>query len=111
VGHAGVGAQQIVIELANLLNCRLQLLVIVEPAANFGHSLAPNTDLSRLSTAITDSQYVHLMAFAARAFRTASLVTHDALQQRPTQKLACDRQRLDQFLALSKGAFTNHHRQ
>src|ERR1700738_4774812 len=84
VGHGGVGTQQIVIELTYLLNRLLQLPVIVQPAANLGHSLLPNADLSRLSPSITDRQDVHLMAFAARTFRTAALVTHDTLSQSPT---------------------------
>jgi hypothetical protein len=65
-----------------------------QPAANLGHSLSPNADPSRLSAPITDRQHVDLMAFAARTSRTAALVTHDPLQQRPAQKLAGDRQHL-----------------
>src|ERR1700756_3316358 len=111
VGHGGVGTQQIVIELANLLDRLFQFLVIVQPATNLSHPLFPHADLSRLSAPITDRQHVHLMALAARAFRTPALVTHDTLQQRSAQKLASNRQRCYQSLAFSKRAFTNHLRQ
>jgi hypothetical protein len=48
------------------------------------------------------------MTLAARAFRAATGMTNDPIQQRATQKLACDRQALDQLMARSKGSITNH---
>src|SRR5215813_13284535 len=57
VGHGGVAAQQIVIELANLLNRLLQFLVVVQPAANLSHPLSPHADLLCLSAPITDRQH------------------------------------------------------
>jgi hypothetical protein len=51
---------------------------------------------------------MHLMPFAARAFRAAALVTNGALQQRAAQQFAGDRQPADKLLAGLKGLIANH---
>jgi hypothetical protein len=49
MGHGGVGTQQIVIELANLLDRLFQFLVIVQPAAMAWRSAASSAKLPALA--------------------------------------------------------------
>src|SRR6201993_4694310 len=74
--------QQLMIELADLLDRLFQLLVIVEPTANLGDPLATHTDLLRTPARVGHSQDKHLVPFAARALRTVFAVPNGALQQR-----------------------------
>ncbi|TYO62040.1 DNA modification methylase [Bradyrhizobium hipponense] len=59
-------------------------------------------------TRIAHRQDMHLVPFAARAFRAAALVTNGALQQRTAQQFAGDRQLADKLLTRLKGSLTNH---
>ena len=76
--------QQLMIELADVLDRPLQLLIIVEPAANLGDPLATHAELLRAPASVSHGQHEHLMPFAARAFRAALGVSDDAVQQRAT---------------------------
>src|SRR5205823_9446016 len=101
--HRRIRAQQLVIELADHLDRVFQLLVIVQPTAHLGNALAPHAELAHAPARIAHRQDMHLVPFAARAFRAAALVTNGALQQRAAQQLAGDRQLVDQLLARLKG--------
>ncbi len=68
------------IEFANGLDRRLQLLVIVKPAADFGNPLAAHAELTRAVARIRHCQHENLVAFAARAFRAVFGVPDCALQ-------------------------------
>lgn len=63
--------QQFVVELADVLDRLLQLLIIVEPAADLGDPLATNAELLRAPASVSHGQHEHLMPFATRAFRAA----------------------------------------
>src|ERR1700737_1691300 len=56
--------QQLMIELADVLDRLLQLLIIVEPAANLGDPLATHAELLRAPASVTHGQHEHLMPFA-----------------------------------------------
>src|SRR6478672_8647793 len=60
--------QEFMVELANVLDRPLQLLIIVEPAADLGDPLATHAELLRAPASISHGQHEHLMPFAARAF-------------------------------------------
>jgi hypothetical protein len=70
------------IELANGLDRSLQLLIIVQPAANLSNPFATHADLPGASTPIAHSQHEYVVSFAAGAFRIALAVPDGALQQR-----------------------------
>jgi hypothetical protein len=96
------------IELTNLLDRLLQFLIVAQPTANLGNPFATDADLARASASITDRNYRDRMALTTLAFRTATLVTDNPLQQRAAQELPGDRQLVHQLLAGSKGALANH---
>ena len=96
------------IELADVLDRLLQFMIIVEPAANLGHTLATHAELLRAPTGVGHCQYEHPMPFAARAFRAALAMPDGALQQRAPQQLASERQLSDELVARLKGPVTNH---
>jgi len=96
------------IELANGLNRFLQLLVVVQPAANLGNTFAPHAELARTSTRVAHRQNENLVAFAAGTFRAIFGMPDDSLQQRAAKKLARYRQLAEKLLARLKGSITNH---
>jgi hypothetical protein len=59
------------VELADVLDRPLQLLIIVEPAADRGDPLATHAELLRAPASVSHGQHEDLMPFAARAFRAA----------------------------------------
>src|SRR6266702_2817550 len=85
-------AQQIMIEFANDLDRLLQLLIVVQPAANFVDALATHAELARAPARIGDRQNKYLVPFATRAFRAIFGVSDRALQQRATQQFTGHRQ-------------------
>src|SRR5258708_13620017 len=100
--------QQIMIEFANGLDRLLQLLIVVQPAANLADALATHAELPRASTSIGDRQNKHPVSFATRAFRAVFGMSDVAFQHRATQQFAADRQLADKLLARSKGSISNH---
>ncbi|UPT96259.1 hypothetical protein J4G48_0045760 [Bradyrhizobium barranii subsp. apii] len=96
------------VELADVPNRLLRLLIIVEPAADLGDPLAANAELLRAPASVSHGQHEHLMPFAARAFRAAPGVPDSALQQRPTQQFAANRQLADELVARLKGSMANY---
>src|SRR5262249_45173562 len=57
--------------VADRLDPLLQLLIVVQPAANLINTFAPDAELLRTSPGITHRQHEHPMAFTARAFGAA----------------------------------------
>src|SRR5581483_2079430 len=51
------GTQKLVIELANRLDRRFELLIVVQPAANLGHPLPAHAELPRAATGIAHRQH------------------------------------------------------
>src|SRR6516164_1299195 len=100
--------QQLMIELADVLDRLLQLLIIVEPATNLGHPLASHAELLRAPASIGHRQHEDLVPLTTGAFRAASGMSDSALQQRPAQQLAGDRQLADKLVARLKGPIANH---
>src|SRR5215216_1715015 len=100
--------QQIMVELADRLDRLLQLLIIVEPAANFGNPLATHAELLRASPGVGHRQDEHPVPFTACAFRAVFGVSDGALQQRAAQQLPADRQLADKLVARPNGPITNH---
>src|SRR5438552_18319146 len=96
------------IEFADVLDRLLQLLIIVEPAANLGDPFATHAELLRAPAGVCHGQHEHSVPFAARAFRTALGMSNGTLQQRTAQQLAGGRQLADELVARSKGSLTNH---
>src|SRR5262245_12961210 len=78
---AACRAQQVVIKLADRLDALLQLLIVVQPAANLINTFAPDAELLRTSPGITHRQHEHPMAFTARAFGAPCAVPHGAFQK------------------------------
>src|SRR5262245_31606022 len=100
--------QQLMIELADRLDRLLQLLIILQPATHFGDRFATHAELPRAAASISHRQNNYLVALATRAFRAVLAASDSALQQRPAQQLAGDRQFADKFLAGLKGSASNH---
>ena len=96
------------IEFANALDRRLQLLIIGKQAANLGDPLASHAELPCASTAIADCQNEDPVSFTARTFWAVLGVAEGALQQRATQQLTSDRQLAQQLRACSKGSCSNY---
>ena len=95
------------IELADGFDRLLQLMVIVQPLPYLGDPLRTHADLSRTPSGIAHRQHRDRMTFAARAFRAATGMTNDSIQQRAPQKLAGDGQAIDQLLPRSKDSVPN----
>ena len=95
------------IEFANALDRRLQLLMIAEQAANLGDPLALHAELPCASTAIADCQNEDPVSFTARTFWAVLGVADGALQQRAAQQLASEWQLAQELLACSKRSCSN----
>jgi hypothetical protein len=91
------------IEFANRFDRLLQLLIISQPAANLGNTLATHAELLCASTSVGHRQNEHSVSFAAGAFRAVFGVSNSALQQRAPQQLASNRQLVDKLLARFEG--------
>jgi len=99
------------IELADVLDRLLQLLIIVQPAANLGDPFPTHADLLRPSTSIAHRHNKYPVSFTACAFRAIFGVSDCAFQQRAAQHLAGDRQLADKLVARLKGPIANHLQQ
>ncbi len=84
--------QQLMSELADVLDRLLELVIIAEPAANLGHPLAAHAELLRAPAGVGHGQHEYLVPLAARTFRATFPVLYGALQQRAAQQFAGDRQ-------------------
>src|SRR3954463_6238547 len=93
------------VDLADRLDRRLQFLIIVQPTANLSSALATHTDLPSSSSGIGHRQDEHLVPLTTRALRTVLGVSDGALQQRPAQQLAANRQLANQLLAREGPAY------
>ena len=91
--------QQLMIELADVLDRLLQLLIIVEPATNFSDPLATYAELLSASAGVGHRQNEHLVPLTTRALRAISGVSERALEQRAAEQLASDRQLCDKLVA------------
>src|SRR3974390_885149 len=100
--------QELMIELADTLDRPLQLLIIVEPAANLGDAFAANAELLHAAAGVGHRQHEHPVSLAARAFRTVFRMPHGALQQRASKQLAGNRQLADKLVARTNGSIANH---
>ena len=96
------------VELADGLDRPLQLLVIAQPAANFGNSLAAHAELARASTGVAYRQNADLVPFAAGTLRAAFGMPDNTLQQRATEDLARDGELAQKLPACLKGSLANH---
>jgi hypothetical protein len=76
-----IGAQQIMIELANRLDRLFQLLVIAQPPANLVNPIATHAQLPGLAARIAHCHDKDLMAFTARTFWTAARVADRTFKQ------------------------------
>ena len=95
------------IELANSLDRRLQLLVIVEPAANLA-----NAELPGASTGIPHRQNPERPTLAIRALRAAAgMAANGTLQQGSAQDLAGDGEMAEKLLAHPNHPLVCHRQQ
>lgn len=100
--------QQFMIELADVLDRLLELLIIVEPAPDFGDPLAPHAELLRAPAGVSHGQDKHLVSLTAGAFRATLGMSDSALQQRAAQQFAGNRQLADKLDARVKGSIANY---
>ena len=97
------------VELANGLEALSQLLVVVEPAAHFGHQFAAYAELSGATMSIADGQNENRVSFAACTFRTfGAMAANCALKQRAAEDLAGQRETAEELSARSYGLFLFH---
>src|SRR6266403_950294 len=100
------------IELANSLDRRLQLLVIVEPAANLANPLVPHAELPGASTGIPHRQNPERAPLAIRALRAAAgMAANGTLQQGSAQDLAGDGEMAEKLLAHPNHPLVCHRQQ
>jgi hypothetical protein len=91
--------QKLMIELADALDRLLQLLIIVEPSANFSDPLATYAELLRAPAGVGHRENEHLVPLTTCALRTISGVSNRALEQRAAEQLASDWQLGDKLVA------------
>ena len=96
------------IELADCLDRRLQLLVITQPSAYFWNSLPAHAKLARAPSGIAHRQNADLVPFAAGTFRAAFGMPDNTLQQRTAQDLARNGKLAHKLPARFKGPIANH---
>src|SRR5512145_1525206 len=100
--------QQLMIELADVLDRLLELLIIVQPAADLGNPFATHAELLGPPAGVADRHKKNPVPFTAGAFRAVFGMPDGALQQRATQQFAGDRQLADKLVARLNRAVTNH---
>ena len=96
------------IELADCLDRRLQLLVITQPSAYFWNSIPAHAKLARAPSGIAHRQNADLVPFAAGTFRAAFGMPDNTLQQRTAQDLARNGKLAHKLPARFKGPIANH---
>jgi hypothetical protein len=84
----GLGTQPLLIELADLLNRRLQFLIIRETTPHLRDLLFTKADLARALAGIADRQDRNGVTFATVALGTAGAVADDAFEQGAAENVA-----------------------
>src|SRR5262249_33904840 len=98
-----IGTQELMVELADLLESVFELLVIVEPAPNFRHQFVAQAELTCATAGIRDGQNRERVAFATGALLAIGLMPENgALQQRAAQDFTANRQSVEQLLACTE---------
>jgi hypothetical protein len=77
----GLGAQQLLIEFADLLNRGFQFLIIRQTTFDLRDLLLTEADLARALTRIADREDSNGVTFATVALGTAGAVADDAFKQ------------------------------
>jgi hypothetical protein len=77
----GFGAEQLLIEFADLLNRGLQFLIIRQTTFDLRDLLLTEADLSRALAGVSDCEDGNGVTFAAVALRAAGAVADDAFEQ------------------------------
>ena len=83
----GLGAEQLLIELADLLNRGLQFLIIRQTTLHLRDLFLTEADLASASAGIADCEDGNGVTFAAVALGTAGAVTDDAFEQRAAENV------------------------
>jgi hypothetical protein len=106
----GLGAQQLLIEFANLLNHSLQFLIIRQTALHLGDLLFTEADLADALPGIADGEDRNGVTFAAVALGATGAVADDALEQRAAENVAGVREVRSKAVALAddRGVFHNY---
>src|SRR6185369_12774727 len=76
-----VRPQEPLIELADVLQGRLELLIVRQPRADQGHLLGPQAELAGAAPGVAHGQDPHRVAVARRALRAPAAMANDAFQQ------------------------------
>jgi hypothetical protein len=76
----GLGTQQLLIKLADLLNRRLQFLIIRQTALHMRNLLLTEADLARETAGIADCEERNGVPFATLALGAAGAVPDDAFE-------------------------------
>jgi len=82
-----VRSQQLLVQLANLLQLILQFLIVFYPALYLLPLIGMQADLLVLSSRVADRKHRHRMPFATRALGASLAVADGAIQQRTTHNL------------------------
>jgi hypothetical protein len=77
----GLSAEQLLIELADLLNRRLQFLIIRQTTFHLRNLFFTEADLARALAGIADREDSNGVTFTAVALRAAGAMTDDAFEQ------------------------------
>src|ERR1700681_3001330 len=106
--RGAIGTQQLMVELADCLKAFLQLLIVIQPAANRRDLLGPQADLPGASASISYGQDRDWVALAARAGRAAATMPDGPLEQGTAQDLAGDGEPAEQCLPRGYGPILFH---
>ena len=105
-----LGAQKLLVKLTDLLNSRLELLIVGQTTLHMSNLLFAETDLASASTGMGDGENRYGMSFAAIALGTARAVTDDALEQGAAEDVPGAGEGLGEAIAFAEGCRVLHYR-
>jgi hypothetical protein len=97
-----------VVQFADVFECGLQFLVILQPPLDLRLHLWAEAELLGNAARMTDSEHPDRMTSAARAFGAAFLMADRALYQRTAQNFVERRDVRRQLFPLAKSLFMFH---
>ena len=97
------------VNLADLLNGRFQLLVVGQTTLYMSDLILTETDLADACAGIADGENRYGMSFAAIALGTARAVTDDALEQGAAEDVLGAGEGLGEAIAFAEGGLLIHY--
>jgi hypothetical protein len=99
----------LLIDLADLLNRRFELLIFGQTALHISNLFFAETNLTNAPAGITDSENRNGMSFPTITLGAAGAVTDDPLEERAANDISGIREGCRKAITFSKNGFSIHY--